>query len=51
MLDTHTNEHGYTEYQTPVLVKQQALLGTGQLPKFEEDLFKNEFRSLFNTDF
>ncbi|MDG1154109.1 MAG: serine--tRNA ligase [Alphaproteobacteria bacterium] len=40
MLDTHTNEHGYTEYQTPVLVKQQALLGTGQLPKFEEDLFK-----------
>ncbi|MGB1360528.1 MAG: serine--tRNA ligase [Alphaproteobacteria bacterium] len=40
MLDTHTTEHGLTEYQTPVLVKQDALMGTGQLPKFEEDLFK-----------
>ena len=40
MLDTHTTEHGYTEYQTPVLVRADALQGTGQLPKFEEDLFK-----------
>ncbi len=39
MLDTQTIEHGYTEVNPPVLVKDQALFGTGQLPKFEEDLF------------
>ena len=39
MLDLHTEEHGYTEVYVPYLVQSQALLGTGQLPKFEEDLF------------
>ncbi len=39
MLDLHTLEHGYTEVYTPYLVQSQALLGTGQLPKFEADLF------------
>jgi len=40
MLDTHTSEHGYEETYVPYLVQSQALVGTGQLPKFEEDLFK-----------
>jgi len=40
MLDTHSNEHGYEEVWTPVLVKDSALRGTGQLPKFEKDLFR-----------
>jgi seryl-tRNA synthetase len=39
MLDLHTNENGYTEVQPPLLVKDAALFGTNQLPKFEEDLF------------
>jgi len=42
MLDTHTSEHGYEETYVPYLVQAQALIGTGQLPKFEEDLFKTE---------
>lgn len=40
MLDTHTSEHGYTEAYVPFLVNADSLQGTGQLPKFEEDLFK-----------
>ncbi len=40
MLDTHTTEHGYAETYVPYLVKSPALLGTGQLPKFEGDQFK-----------
>jgi seryl-tRNA synthetase len=40
MLDLHTREHGYTEVYVPYLVQTQALYGTGQLPKFEADLFK-----------
>ena len=40
MLDLHTSEHGYTEVYVPYLVQGEALLGTGQLPKFEDDLFK-----------
>jgi seryl-tRNA synthetase len=39
MLDLHTTQHGYTEVQPPLLVKDDALFGTNQLPKFEEDLF------------
>ena len=39
MLDLHTREHGYTEVNIPYLVHPQALIGTGQLPKFEQDLF------------
>ncbi|MDO8653804.1 MAG: serine--tRNA ligase [Undibacterium sp.] len=39
MLDTQTLEHGYTEYYTPYMVNADSMRGTGQLPKFEEDLF------------
>ena len=39
MLDTHTTQHGYTECYTPYIVSDSTLLGTGQLPKFGEDLF------------
>ncbi|MCH1926500.1 serine--tRNA ligase [Shewanella sp. C32] len=39
MLDLHTNEHGYTETYVPLLVNDDSLYGTGQLPKFEADLF------------
>jgi seryl-tRNA synthetase len=40
MLDTHTTEHGYTEVYVPYLVNPDSMFGTGQLPKFEEDLFR-----------
>ncbi|MCG6871790.1 MAG: serine--tRNA ligase [Gammaproteobacteria bacterium] len=40
MLDIHTGEHGYTEVYVPDLVGPEALFGTGQLPKFEDDLFR-----------
>jgi seryl-tRNA synthetase len=46
MLDVHTRQHGYTEVLPPFLVNSASLFGTGQLPKFAEDLFKCE-----NTDF
>ena len=39
MLDTHTQEHGYTECYTPYIVNREILEGTGQLPKFKEDMF------------
>src|SRR6516164_3435585 len=42
MLDVHTREHGYTEILPPFMVNSQSLYGTGQLPKFKEDLFKCE---------
>jgi seryl-tRNA synthetase len=42
MLDTHIAEHGYTEVYVPYIVNGDSLRGTGQLPKFEEDLFKLE---------
>jgi seryl-tRNA synthetase len=49
MLDTHTTQNGYTEAYVPYLVNAQALTGTGQLPKFEADLFKidSEQHSLY----
>ena len=40
MLDVHTREHGYTEVLTPFMVNSDSVYGTGQLPKFEQDLFK-----------
>ena len=40
MMDTHVNEHGYEEVYVPFIVNKDSLLGTGQLPKFEDDLFK-----------
>jgi seryl-tRNA synthetase len=46
MLDTHTREHGYTEVLPPFVVNSASLYGTGQLPKFAEDLFRLE-----NTDY
>src|SRR5690606_4020438 len=42
MLDLHTQQHGYTEVVPPYLVKASALEGTGNLPKFEADLFKTQ---------
>jgi seryl-tRNA synthetase len=39
MLDLHTNEHGYTEINPPLLVRDEVMFGTGQLPKFEDDQF------------
>jgi seryl-tRNA synthetase len=42
MLDLHTNEHGYLECNVPLLVNPETMQGTGQLPKFEEDLFATE---------
>ncbi|MGH6609471.1 MAG: serine--tRNA ligase, partial [Burkholderiaceae bacterium] len=46
MLDVQTQEHGYTECYTPYIVNAESLIGTGQLPKFEEDLFAVS-RSMF----
>ncbi|OLP59994.1 serine--tRNA ligase [Xaviernesmea oryzae] len=40
MLDLHTTEHGYTEVSSPLMVRDEAMFGTGQLPKFAEDLFR-----------
>ena len=40
MIDTHTQDHGYTEVHAPLLVRDDAMYGTGQLPKFSEDLFR-----------
>lgn len=42
MINTHTDEHGYSEIYVPYLVNAETLFGTGQLPKFEEDLFRME---------
>ncbi|HET7267812.1 MAG TPA: serine--tRNA ligase [Oleiagrimonas sp.] len=42
MLDLHTNEHGYLECNVPMLVNTESMLGTGQLPKFEDDLFATQ---------
>jgi seryl-tRNA synthetase len=47
MLDVHTREHGYTEVLPPFLVNSRSLFGTGQLPKFKEDLFKCEGHDLW----
>lgn len=47
MLTKHTTQHGYTEMMTPQLVNADTMFGTGQLPKFEEDLFKVEKEGLY----
>jgi len=49
MLDTQTREHGYTECYTPYIVNADTLRGTGQLPKFEEDLFKLDRREAYGV--
>ena len=46
MLDLHTTEHGYTEVQPPLMVRDEAMFGTGQLPKFEDDLFLTTSREV-----
>jgi seryl-tRNA synthetase len=48
MLDLHTREHGYTEVYVPYLVQPHALFGTGQLPKFKQDLFAIEGEQQFH---
>ena len=47
MLDTHTKEHGFTEILTPQLAKKEIMIGTGQLPKFEDDMYKIEDEELY----
>ncbi len=47
MLDTHVSKHGYVEFYVPYLVRDVALIGTGQLPKFEEDLFRTSAETPF----
>jgi seryl-tRNA synthetase len=47
MLDLHIREHGYTEIMPPQLVNRASMIGTGQLPKFEEDAFRVEKRDFF----
>lgn len=46
MLDLHTTEHGYTEVQPPLMVRDEAMWGTGNLPKFEDDLFATSRTSI-----
>jgi len=53
MLDLHTNEHGYSEINPPLLVRNDVMFGTGQLPKFEDDQFwaiKGELLATSNVD-
>jgi len=50
MLDTHSDQHGYTEVYVPYLVNAKAMYGTGQLPKFEEDLFRVPRRGFEPTE-
>jgi seryl-tRNA synthetase len=50
MLDLHTQEHGYTEVQPPLLVKDDALIGTGQLPKFKWDQFAVTIDEMIGSD-
>ncbi len=47
MMDLHTGDHGYREVQPPYVVNRAALLGTGQLPKFEDDLYRTSGDDLF----
>ena len=47
MIDTHVSQHGYEEVYVPYIVNKDSLIGTGQLPKFEEDLFKIDGKSDF----
>ncbi|PAW77007.1 MAG: serine--tRNA ligase [Verrucomicrobia bacterium Tous-C9LFEB] len=47
LLDLHTREHGYTEVATPFMVRRECMVGTGQLPKFEEDMYGLQGEDLF----
>ena len=50
MLDLHTNEHGYAEISPPLLVRNDVMFGTGQLPKFEDDQFRVETEAVQRKD-
>jgi seryl-tRNA synthetase len=50
MINLHTEQHGYTEINAPLLVRDAALFGTGQLPKFEEDLFATLDLAIFKSE-
>jgi seryl-tRNA synthetase len=50
MLDVQTTQHGYTECYTPYIVNRETLIGTGQLPKFEQDLFAVRTDAVYSTD-
>ena len=50
MITKHTTQHGYTEMMTPQLVNADTMFGTGQLPKFEEDLFKVEKKAYTHSN-
>ena len=47
MLDLHTTQHGYREVLPPLMVNRASMTGTGQLPKFEEDLFRMKDEDYF----
>lgn len=47
MIDLHAGEHGYVEVEPPFLVRREVMMGTGQLPKFEDDLYRTEPDDLF----
>ena len=47
MLELHTREHGYVEVEPPLLVRRETMLGTGQLPKFEDDMYRTNTDELF----
>jgi seryl-tRNA synthetase len=47
MIDLHTRDHGYTEVSPPFLVRRECMIGTSQLPKFEDDMYKIEGEELF----
>lgn len=47
LLDLHTGEHGYTEVNPPYLIRRECMVGTGQLPKFEDDMYGTENGELF----
>lgn len=47
MLDLHTRQHGYVEVDVPYLVKREVMVGTGQLPKFEADMYRDDTESLY----
>jgi len=50
MLDLHTGTNGYTEVSPPLLVKDEAAFGTGQLPKFKDDLYRTDISRVFNFE-
>ena len=51
MLDVHTNQFKYTEVSPPLIVNEDVMFGTGQLPKFEEDQFEVKFNNLIKENF